>query len=61
MWVKSPETRKMAWFSSATLEEKTAKEIRLFGFGNFFVERYTGKRLTNPSSQELVEELCESA
>ncbi len=37
---KSPEMRKMAWLSSLTLEEKAAKEIRLFGFGDFLITRY---------------------
>lgn len=37
---RSPESRKMAWLSSLTLEEKAAKEIRLFGFGDFLVSTY---------------------
>ncbi len=37
---RSPESRKMAWLSSVTLEEKAAKEIRLFGFGDFLINSY---------------------
>ncbi len=32
--------RKMAWFSSITLDEKAAQEIRLFGFGDYLLQRY---------------------
>jgi ATP-binding cassette subfamily B protein len=37
---KSPVARKMNWFSATVLEEKAAKEIRLFGFGNYFIHKY---------------------
>lgn len=37
---KSPEARRLAWFSSLTLDERFSKEIRLFGFGNFLVNQY---------------------
>lgn len=37
---RSPEARKMAWLSSLTLDEKAAKEIRLFGCGDFLVSTY---------------------
>lgn len=40
MLFRSPETRKMAWLSSLTLDEKVAKEIRLFNFGSHLVQRY---------------------
>lgn len=38
---RAPEARKMEWLSSITLNEKTAKEIRLFGFGDYIVDQYT--------------------
>jgi len=37
---KSPEARRLAWLASVPLEEKFAKETRLFGFGDFLVCRY---------------------
>lgn len=37
---RSPESRRLAWFSSLTLDERYCKEIRLFGFGNFLVAQY---------------------
>lgn len=37
---RSPESRKMAWLSSLTLDERSAKEIRLFGFGDFLINYY---------------------
>ncbi len=37
---RSPEARRLAWFSSLTLDERFSKEIRLFGFGNFLVDQY---------------------
>lgn len=40
MLFQSPQARKMAWLSGLSLDEKSAKEIRLFGFGDFIVERY---------------------
>lgn len=44
MLFRSPESRKMAWLSALTLDDKCAKEIRLFGFGSYIVDRY--KRLS---------------
>ncbi len=40
MLLRSPESRRMAWFASQTLDERASKEIRLFGFGDFFVNQY---------------------
>ncbi len=40
MLFRSPESRKLAWVSSVTLDDHVAKEVRLFGFGGFLVERY---------------------
>lgn len=36
----SPESRKSAWVSSLILNDRVAKEVRLFGFGHFLIERY---------------------
>lgn len=36
----SQESRKSAWVSSLILNDRVAKEIRLFGFGSFLIERY---------------------
>lgn len=41
MLFRSPESRKMAWLSSTSVDERFAKEIRLFGFGAFLIEKYT--------------------
>ena len=46
----SPQARKLAWLSSIPLDERTAKEVRLFGFGNFFLQSY----------RQLSSELCAS-
>jgi ATP-binding cassette subfamily B protein len=40
MLFRSPEARKMAWLSGLTLDERAAKEIRLFDFGDHLVQRY---------------------
>lgn len=40
MLFRSPHSRRLAWFSSTTLDERFAKEIRLFGFGHFLVDQY---------------------
>lgn len=40
MLFRSPESRRLAWFSSLTLDERYSKEIRLFGFGDFLVSQY---------------------
>lgn len=37
---QSPESRKLAWIASLPLDERAAKEVRLFGFGGFLIERY---------------------
>jgi ATP-binding cassette subfamily B protein len=37
---RSPEARRLAWFSSLTMDERYAKEIRLFGFGDYLVNQY---------------------
>lgn len=37
---RSPEARKAAWVSSLILNDRVAKEVRLFGFGGFLIERY---------------------
>lgn len=37
---RSPQSRRLAWFSSLTLDEKFAKEIRLFSFGDFLITQY---------------------
>lgn len=54
MLFKSPEYRKMAWLAGATLEEQSAKELRLFGFGNFFVTKY--KELAGAVQDKLYRE-----
>lgn len=54
MLFKSPEYRKMAWLAGATLEEQSAKELRLFGFGNFFVTKY--KELASNVQDKLYRE-----
>ncbi len=40
MLFRSPESRRLAWLSSLTLDERFSKEIRLFGFGDFLVNQY---------------------
>lgn len=40
MLFRSPESRKLAWISSITLDDRVAKEIRLFGFGDFLTKKY---------------------
>lgn len=40
MLFQSPQARRMAWFSSITLDDKAAQEIRLFGFGDYFIQGY---------------------
>jgi len=54
MLFKSPEYRKMAWLTGATLEEQSAKELRLFGFGDFFVSKY--KELASTVQDKLYRE-----
>lgn len=48
---KSPDARKMSWISSLTLDNQVAKELRLFGFGPFLMEKY--KRLASQLSEAL--------
>lgn len=38
--LKSPETQQMAELSKQTLDLRAAKEIRLFGFGDFLIKKY---------------------
>ncbi len=40
MLFRSIESRRSAWVSSLILNDRVAKEIRLFGFGSFLIERY---------------------
>lgn len=40
MLFSGQEARKSAWISSLILNDRAAKEIRLFGFGGFLIERY---------------------
>lgn len=40
MLFRSPESRKMAWLSSLALNDRSAKEVRLFGFGEYLIARY---------------------
>lgn len=40
MLFRSPESRKMAWISSLILNDKIAKEVRLFGFGDYLISKY---------------------
>jgi len=54
MLFRSPESRKLAWVSSVTLDERVAKEVRLFGFGSFLVERY--KELMKTMQEALSKE-----
>lgn len=51
MLFSSLESRKSAWISSLILNDKVAKEIRLFGFGSFLIERY--KNLMKNMHQSL--------
>ncbi len=37
---RSPDARKMSSVAALTLDEQAAKEIRLFGFGDFLIKRY---------------------
>lgn len=37
---KSPTARKMNWLSASMLDERTAKEMKLFGFGFYFIKAY---------------------
>ncbi|MBN9378097.1 MAG: hypothetical protein BGO14_01205 [Chlamydiales bacterium 38-26] len=48
---RSPESRKMAWVSSLTLDHRVAKELRLFGFGPFLMDKY--KKLASQLSEAL--------
>lgn len=54
MLFRSPEARKLSWLFSLTLDEHTAKEIRLFGFGSFLVESY--KKLAKAMHERLSSE-----
>ena len=48
---RSPESRKMSWISSLTLDHRIAKELRLFGFGPFLMEKY--KKLASQLAEAL--------
>lgn len=54
MLFRSPESRKLAWISSVTLDAHVAKEVRLFGFGDFLIGRY--KELMQNMHQALSKE-----
>lgn len=43
---RSPQARRLAWLSSATLDERYSKEIRLFNFGSFLVSQYKSLALS---------------
>jgi len=47
---QSTDARRLAWFSSLTLDDRAAKELRLFGFGDFIVNRY--QKLASAFHQE---------
>ncbi len=52
---RSPHSRKLAWFSSVTLDDRLAKEVRLFGFGHFLIQKYkdlAGKSLHFLSTEQ---------
>lgn len=51
MLFRSTESRKMAWVSSLVLNDRVAKEVRLFGFGEYLVMRY--KNLVRQTYQNL--------
>ncbi len=51
MLFRSPEARKLAWIGSLSLDDHVAKEVRLFGFGDFLVQRY--KELAKSMHQAL--------
>lgn len=48
---QSPESRRSAWISSLILNDRVAKEIRLFGFGNYLIDRY--KELIKQMHQKI--------
>lgn len=54
MLFRSPESRRLAWISSLTLNDQIAKEIRLFGFGRFLIQKYqdASKNLHQALSKE---------
>lgn len=54
MLFRSPESRKLAWIASLVLDDHVAKEVRLFGFGDFLVRRY--KMLSHSIHQILSKE-----
>lgn len=41
MSIKSPQSRRMQYYSSVMLTDTYAKEVRLFGLGSLFTQRYT--------------------
>lgn len=54
MLFRAPETRRMAWLSSLMVDDRVAKEMRLFDFGQVIIERY--KQLVQVLHQKLVGE-----
>ncbi|MCH9627731.1 MAG: Vitamin B12 import ATP-binding protein BtuD [Chlamydiales bacterium] len=54
MLFRSPESRRMNWFSSLTMDDRASKEIRFFGFGKFLTEQY--KRLASTYHKSLGQE-----
>lgn len=54
MLFRSPESRKLAWIASLTLDDRVAKEVRLFGFGDFIVRQY--KELAQGMQESLSKE-----
>ena len=37
---RSPEARRLSWLASLSMDERFAKEVRLFGFGDFLIKKY---------------------
>lgn len=54
MLFRSPESRKLAWIASLSLDEHASKEVRLFGFGNFLIQKY--KSLAYAMHESLAKE-----
>jgi ATP-binding cassette, subfamily B, bacterial len=57
---RGPEARRLAWFSSLTMDERFSKEIRLFGFGDFLVSEYKklARRFHEAFSTERWQKSC---
>lgn len=54
MLFHNPDSRKMAWLSSLLLDVQVAKEVRLFKFGHFLIERY--KKTMRASYRKIARE-----